>query len=107
MIEDLGKDRRAREGLDAVTWLLLGKFVRRWGVILAVTLALGLIEPQLMPIFYAALAFAGIVALIIMGTRRTIANKLAQGAPHTIDSDAHEVVDDTGLIDVTPKEGSS
>ena len=104
MSDDPGRDIRAREGLDAVTYLLMGKFVRRWGVILAVTLMLGLVSPNLMPIFYGALAFSAVVLLMILGTRRAIANKLALGNPNVIDAAAHEVADDPTLIDITPQE---
>ncbi|WP_343347245.1 hypothetical protein WJT74_04240 [Sphingomicrobium sp. XHP0239] len=101
--EDPGRDCRAREGLDAVTYLLMGKFVKRWGFILAVTLVIGLVEPSLMPLFYGALAFSAVVLLMILGTRRAIANKLAAGRSAVIDVEAEEIEDDPTLIDVTPQ----
>ena len=103
MIDDPGKERRAKEGLDAVTYLLMGRFLKRWGVILAVTLVFGLLSPNLMPLFYGALAFSAIVLLMILGTRRAIANKLARGLPPVIDAEAEEIENDPVMIDVTPE----
>ena len=103
MIDDPGKERRAKEGLDAVTYLLMGSFLKRWGVILAVTLVFGLLSPNLMPLFYGALAFSAIVLLMILGTRRAIANKLARGLPPVIDAEAEKIEDDPVMIDVTPE----
>ncbi|WP_265562944.1 hypothetical protein [Sphingomicrobium arenosum] len=104
MIDDPGAERRAREGVDAVTIVLLGRWLRRWGVILGVTLVLGLFESQLMPIFYIALAFAGLMLVGVLATRRFIANKLSQGRPTIIETQAREVDPVDGFIDVTPKD---
>ncbi|MCJ8189962.1 hypothetical protein [Sphingomicrobium aestuariivivum] len=104
MIDDPGAEQRARAGVDAVTLVLLGRWVRRWGVILGVTLVLGLVEEQLMPIFYISLGFAALVLVAVLATRRMIASKLSQGRPPIIETEAREVVDDPTLIDVTPKD---
>ncbi|MCJ7422284.1 hypothetical protein [Sphingomicrobium astaxanthinifaciens] len=104
MIDDPGAERRARAGVDAMTLLLLGRWVRRWGVILAVTLVLGLVEDQLMPIFYISLAFAGIMLVVVLATRRVLNSKLSQGRPPIIETEAREVEDDPTLIDITPKD---
>ena len=109
MIDDPGAEVRARKGVDALTLALLARWLRRWGVILAITLVLGLVEDQLMPIFYIALAFSALMLVGILATRRFITSKLSQGRPDIIETRARRVDDDddpdpsNGLIDVTAR----
>ncbi|MCM8556895.1 hypothetical protein [Sphingomicrobium sediminis] len=103
MIEDPGAERRAQAGVDGIALLLLGRWLRFWGFILGATFLLGMVEDQLMPIFYIALAFAGIMLIIILATRRMISSKLSQGRPPIIETEAREVEIEPDMIDITPE----
>ena len=104
MIDDPAHQLRAQQGINAVTTVLLTRWGKRWGVILAATLVFGLVEPQLMPIFYGALAFAAFMLLMVLGARRAITNRLSAGQPPIVEAEAREIEDDPAMIDVTPTE---